>query len=213
MKTFVSRSLVCLGSATCVFALSTFSSSAVPLVPGSSVAPVFEAEPVGGVQLNQVVANYAGLDIQGTVTSTVISGDTSNPFGGLTFTYEIVANISSIEGVNRFTVGNFAPYLTDVSYNNVAVPGVIPNTVDRSGTGNTVGFNWVELNVINGGQSSALLVVQTDSQVWAPTIASVIDASAETVPSLAPVAVPEPTAMALVGLGAGALLALRRRKS
>ena len=56
-----------------------------------------------------------------------------------------------------------------------------------------------------------MLVVQTDAGDYARSLASVIDATSATVESLAPVPVPEPAMLALVGFGALALLMARKR--
>jgi hypothetical protein len=169
------------------------------------------------------MANYAGADIQGQIISTVYSGDVNNPWGGLTFTYQVFADSSSTEGVRRFTAGNFGGFQTDVSYDDVGggydvlpaalpVSSVAPQSVDRSGSGNVIGFDFPLLySPIQPGMNSALLVIQTDAMAWQPGLASVIDASAETVLSLAPI-VPEPTTAGLMGLGAIALMAARRRR-
>src|SRR4051794_27356935 len=63
-----------------------------PLVPGGAFLTPPEPDPVGGV----IVAGGAAVpfvsppgpgQFSGTLTTTVIAGDVSNPLGGLTFTF------------------------------------------------------------------------------------------------------------------------------
>jgi len=204
---------VCVGSM--LFLTGTSFVSALPLAPGTQLNPVpFEPEPAGGILEASVPAPYANLDIQGTVISSVYSGDASNPFGGLTFTYQVIADLTSTAAVEFLTSGNFGNFLTDVSYddqaNFAAVGGVVPNFASRSLNGNVISFNFFP--GVLGGQYSALLVVQTDAMAYAPSVASVINATAITVPSLAPVPVPEPGAFALAGFGVLVLTILGRRR-
>jgi hypothetical protein len=203
-----------------LFATTVATSLAAPLPPGVQIPAPYEPEPIGGIQLNQVSAPYANADIQGTLISTVIANDLSNPFGGLTFTYEVLVSPNSLAAVTGFTVGNYGGFLTDASYGdafaggggNIAIiAGVPPNTVDRSlPPGNVIGYDFFP--GILPGQGSALLVVQTDAQQWLPSLASVIDATAATVPSLAPTPVPEPVTFALVGMGILGLTLIRKRR-
>jgi hypothetical protein len=167
-----------------------------------------EPGPVGGTLLDTKFALFTGADIAGSVTSKVYSGDTANLLGGLTFTYEIVSG-SSIQDISRFSVGNYGGFATDVSFNLAAVPGVMPTVSSRSsGVGDIVRFDFAGLPP---GASSTLLVVQTDAAVFAPTIASVINAGSAQVLSLAPTPVPEPSTLALALLGGVALLWRRPR--
>lgn len=201
------------GVTSSILVLSTSLSSAVLLNPNTVVPAVYEPDPAGAlVQLDQISADYVAGDIQGTVISTVYSGDANNVWGGLTFTYKIISSQLSTEGVHRLTVGStFGPFQTDVSYDGTTLPRVLPADIDRSFTGNVIGFNFDTPAVILPGQNSALLVIQTDAQASTTGIASVINNTTATVVTLVPL-VPEPTTAALLGLGAFALISARRRR-
>jgi hypothetical protein len=182
---------------------------AAPLAPGGFVVLADEPGPVGGILLSTEFSLFSGADIQGSVTSRVYSGDGANPLGGLTFTYEIVSTLSQ-QDISRFSIGNFGGFSTDVSYNLAALPGVAPTVSSRSSApGDIVRFDFAGLAP---GQNSTLLVIQTDAQVYATTIASVINAGSAEVVSLAPTPVPEPAAAALIGFGLLALAGVAQRR-
>jgi len=181
------------------------------LAPGGLIFPApFQAEPVNGVLLASVTAPFASADLQGNVISEVYAGDLSNPWGGLTFTYQVTMGPNSPHAVSQFSVGYYGGFQTDVSYNNLVVNGVNPFAMTRSaGMGDVVRF--IFFPGIDGGAFSSLMVVQTDALNYQDTIASVINASAATVASFAPTGVPEPALAALAVLGGALLLGLRRQ--
>lgn len=188
--------------------------SASVIVPGQTAYAAAELDPVGGfvVQTTGPVPFFSAT-FSGTLTSSVISGDTSNPFGGLTFTYLLQSDPGSPNAIGRLTVNDFAGFLTDMSFQTPPA-GLQPTLNDRSnGVGDVIGFSFIGApigpGVLRPGASSALLVVQTDAPAWRQTNASVIDGSVASVPSLAPI--PEPASLALLLLGAGTLLIKRRR--
>lgn len=184
--------------------------SAISLLPNSSIALPLEAEPVGATLVTSSTVNFSALTFSGTLTSKVWSGDTSNPHGGLTFTYEISNNLISADAIDRFTLSSYAGFLVDASYNGA---GILPTSVQRNTAGNQISFNFSgigEGTLIQGG-SSPVLILQTDSATWQDSIAGVINSSTVNVATFAPLAVPEPTSLALVLLGAGAF-AWRRKK-
>jgi hypothetical protein len=183
---------------------------------GSAILAPGTAGPSGGT----IIYNSGPLPITaatftGTLTSTVIQGDTTNP-GGLTFTYLLTNDSTSIHQMGRLTINDFTGFLTDVSY---AIPsaGVNPYSIDKDSFGDVVGFSFSALGAgqIPAGGSSALLVIRTDAQQAALTEASVINGSVAMVSAYAPAVggnVPEPGTLAVAGLGGLGLL-LRRRRS
>lgn len=207
----------------CVVAVSvlmiwTASSFAVPIAPGVTALAVGEPDPTGGVAIaGPLVSPFASLTFNGTLTSTVISGDPSNALGGLTFIYTLTNNIGSADAIGRLTINSFfdsanaVAFLTDMNYQTPPT-GQIPSIFDRSvGGGNTVGFSFLGAPIFSGtlmpGSTTARLVVQTNAPLWQPTLASVINGSVTMTPSFAPVPVPEPSTMvlavlALVGIAA-----------
>ena len=186
------------------------------LLPGGVLSPPpAETSPVGGTVLfNTGPVPFTAGSFSGTLTSEAIAGDTSNPYGGLTFTYEIDNFSASSDDIARMTVSSFGLFLTDASYNSTTpVGGLAPMSITRSANGAVLGFNFL-VPSLSPGNASALLVVQTDSPTWVHSGASLIDGSSTTVNSLAPV--PEPSTFCLAGLGLLGLLGYnwqRRRRA
>ncbi|MDE3099838.1 MAG: hypothetical protein KGJ88_10220 [Verrucomicrobiota bacterium] len=151
---------------------------ATPLAPGGFLSPApAEPDPIGGSVLYTTSVGWgpslSGLG--GTLTSSVLTGDASNPYGGLTFTYQFNIAPVATDSASGIALGGFAGFLTDVSFR--LASGVAPTYVTRSGSGDDVTFNFFTPDVVPG-QSSALLVVQTDAHSWKHGITSIIDHSA-----------------------------------
>jgi hypothetical protein len=180
---------------------------------GGLITAASSGFPTGGTTLATATSPFSASGvISGTLISTVISGDTSNPFAnGLTFTYLLSINASSPDSSSEMTVSSFANFQTEISYNKSGSE-VAPNQFSRdSGSGDTVRFHWL-IPTIAAGQTGALVVVQTDATAWHPTLAGIIDGLTVNVASLAPIAVPEPSTFGLVFVGLAAT-ALARRQS
>ena len=186
--------------------------AAALITPGQTIYAVSEPDPSGGTILaTSGPVPFASATFSGTLTSTVIFGDTNNPWGGLTFTYLLADDPGSATEIGRLTTNGFAGFQTDVSYQ--LGNGVAPALTDRSiGLGDVVGFSFLGAPVGPGnllpGQFSELMVVQTASSTFAQSFSSVIDGGVVSVPSFAPV--PEPATLALLSLGGLALIRRRR---
>lgn len=197
------------------------SSHAAFLPPGGTLYPA-----PGGPLPGGAIAAGTGIPVpfasglySGKLTSTVLVGDPTNPFvgvGGLTFTYALTSDPTSIDSLERLTVNNFAPFLTDADY--VLGPGLAPALIDRSVAG-TVGFSFIQAPIGPGklapGAATTLIVVYTNATLFAPTFANVIDGAVTSVTSFAPgVAVPEPATLLLTMIGVVPLgISLRFRRS
>jgi len=195
--------------------------SATVIIPGQTInAGAGSIRPVGGVITdNTGPLPFASGSFSGTLTSMVITGDTSNPFGGLTFTYLLTNNAGSFDELERMTVGSYITIATDVDYRSTSV-GQIPTDFTRSVNGNVMGFDFQPvLGGGNGGlapgSTARLLVVQTDATLYTSVLATIIDSGPAQVPSFAPVpgsgTAPEP-ATALLTIPTVALLLSRRRR-
>ncbi|HLX95841.1 MAG TPA: PEP-CTERM sorting domain-containing protein [Verrucomicrobiae bacterium] len=187
---------------------------AVLLSPGGVLAATYEPDPSGGTALDTMSVPFSSGVLQGTLISSVIAGDANNPFGGLTFTYQIVISSLSTDSASQISVSSYASFLTDTSYNNTGTyAGTdVPDYMSRSsGVGDVVRFTFL-FNTIGAGSSSALLVIQSSAQNWNFTTAGVTDGQTVNVNSLAPSTVPEPASCALILVGLG-LAGFRLRRS
>lgn len=186
---------------------------ASPIVPGQTVVQFSdEPDPVGGVLVAPVLTlPFVTGTFSGTLTSMVISGDTTNALGGLTFVYTITNNAVSPDAIHRLTVNGYNGFLTDASYQAAAAQK--PTTIDRSVNGDVIGFGFIGAPLGFGelapGATSTPLVVQTNAPAYRETFASVIDGTVTTVGTYSPV-VPEPVTMGLMALGMGFVLVRRR---
>ncbi len=196
-----------------IFAAITFCgrwAGAAPLPVGGNLYPAPAVPGIGGATLVASITDpVAAATFTGTLTSSVYVNDPANP-GGLTFTYLLSNNGPNAN--ERLTVSKFTGFLTDAGY--VTGAGVVPTLIDRT-TADVVGFDFdptpLGLGVIGTGQSGDLLIVRTNATSSQPSTASVIDGSVATVPTFAPLSVPEPAALGMLACGAIGLLARRRR--
>lgn len=197
----------------CVLGVSMFSamSNAALIAPNTNVFALNEPGPVGGTVVASQTVNYTTATYSGTLTSTVVSGDTSNPLGGLTFTYQISNNTTSAHAITRLAVNGFSGFSTDMSFNNGSGT-IAPTLNDRDAGGNVIGFTYIGAPIGGGtiipGATSNLMVVQTNAAGFRPTLGNVIDGSIAVVDTYAPVVIPEPaSATALLAAGL-----IRRRR-
>ena len=174
---------------------------AVSILPADAAPAAGELDPTGGVLLDTRFEVFSSATFSGTLSTSVIGGDPSNPYGGLTFTYLVTNDASSSHAIGRVTFNGFTGFLTDASFQTPA-GGVAPTNTDRSiGTGDTLGFSFVGsplgLGLLVPGATSALLVVQTNAHDWQNNFASVINGTVTSADILAPTgpstAVPEPS--------------------
>jgi len=99
----------------------------------------------------------------------------------------------------RLTTSSFDGFITDVGYNTAAGSGVIPSTVDRSSNGQVIGFNFIPPgSAVNGGQTSAVLEIQTNAVTFTSGFLSIQDGVAGSGLAFQPSAVPEPKSTAVL---------------
>jgi len=193
------------------------------LTAGSSTPAVVEPDPLGGLI---IIANSGPLPFtssygafSGTLTSEVMQGDSTNPWGltALTFTYVLTNDASSQDQLEELALNGFSLFQTDVSNRST---GVSPTGYFRSFNGNVVGFNFTIPGSLNPGETSALLVVQTDALNYTQSFASVLNSDIASVGTSAPFLIPiggghpspEPSSFVLAILGLGGLAAWRWRR-
>ena len=187
---------------------------AAPLAPGGLLFPVpQEAQPTGGVVIASTVQPIVAPTYTASLVTTVIQGDTSNPFGGLTFMYEL-QGVMGTESINRLSILGYDNIMVDASYRLPAAGAVPPAFYDREFPGDALGVSFASPPIgpgpVEPGQSSATLVFQTNANTAVPSPAFLIDGATTGVVTLAPI--PEPATVTLCGLGAlGLAIAYRRR--
>lgn len=167
---------------------------------GSSVppSPLFP----GGT----LVASTSGTITTPTFTTSYsqwVYSDPGNTWcsGCLDFVYQFTNNGGDAN--ERFSMFNFAGFLVDVGTNPFGVHD--PSTIDRSSFGPVIGFNYTGFNEITPGQTTPLLVIETNALTFTSGFVSAQDGTAGFGFAYAPSAVPEPSSLALVGGGLSVL--------
>jgi hypothetical protein len=142
--------------------------------------------------------------------------------GDLDFVYQLINNPSSVGGIARVTATSFTGFLTDVGFsaNGATLPGALfvngtvpPQLVDRL-TAATVGFSYDVplITPVNPGQTSLVMVIETNATMFRAGNFSVIDGGSFTGAAFQPVAaIPDSGSTAvLLGLGMIGLFAAYR---
>jgi hypothetical protein len=208
-----------------VILLSLSSASAVIIAPGGSGSPdIFTGIP-GGTLLASINSGPI-VSSNGKITFTLVGAvysDPSNTFGAndLDFVYQVQNSANSVDGVARTTAIDFTGFMTDVGFitSGSSLPGalftdgaVAPVTVDRSLSGDTVGFSFNPPvgAEIQPGQTSNVLIIQTNATLFAAGKFNVIDGGVSTVDAFQPTAIPESSTTILMGLGMIGLFAAYR---
>jgi PEP-CTERM motif len=199
---------------TCLAGLgvTAFGATQFTLSPGTVAPAMGSTYPHGGTLLASLDAPFNTGLLTGTLSSEVLSGEQGNPYaGGLTFTYRLSISPSSQDSLSELSLSSFRGFQTDVSYTNYGVMSVAPSFFSRSSSGDVIHSLWL-YQPVGPNEQSAIIVIQTDATTFQPTLAGVIDGLTANVASFAPIAVPEPTAGALLLAGLGLFLSMRRRR-
>lgn len=154
--------------------------------------------------------------------NTAVYSDPGNTFcaGCLDFVYQVINSNTSTDNIGRVTGFNFGGAQTDVGISTGGEPAGggtafvtgtdAPGFVDRN-TDDTIGFQFASTpfsSSIPPGDTSVVMVIETDKTVFGGGIASVIDGGATNVNAFQPS--PEPATALLLGLGMLGLAGIRR---
>jgi hypothetical protein len=196
---------------------------ATPLPPGTTLPadPLLTA--VGTLEASATITETTTVGphvLSITIVEKVILDSTTH---GLDFTYQATSNSASNEPVARLTTSDF----TGVGgpggglNPNVGYSGAIaPLTMDRSGDGSVIGWNFAGYGGHGSAATSALLIIQTSATAY-DTFGSAGVSDGITVsftgfePTTSIQSVPEPSTLAIAGIGALGMIGygLRRRKA
>jgi hypothetical protein len=194
------------------------------LAPGSSVSVYSDFSPAnfGAVQADTGIQAVTGLDNLNVVTfqgnfRQIVVTDTVTGF--LDFLYQIQTTTGP-DSIGRVTTNNYSAFITDVGISTgsadliapIGPTKFAPASIDRSGSGSTLGFQFAPSSDITAPNESYVLVIKTNATFFTAGSTSVIDGGIDSVSSFAPTAVPEPgCAGVLLVLGGGLLVARRAR--
>jgi hypothetical protein len=187
---------------------------AAPLPPSSvvsSLAP--EAEPVGGSVIDTLTVPYENSPMPGTL----MSGTLISQVGGLTFTYQILANTTS-SPIDMLDLTGFQELQVNASWAEKDMGSGFTH-VYRGPGGYEVLYYFNEGDSIQPGHASGLLVLQTDAQDYNHSVVLVGPYGLSSHPSgdgptyvesFVPVTVvPEPATVTLAVFGLAAVALLR----
>jgi len=208
------------GLAICTWA-TTSQADPNTLAPGGDLFPVSSGPGISAgatlVASNSVAWASSPNSINGTLVSEVWSGDANNTYHGLTFTYQVFLNASSINGLGQFTISSFAGFPNiDVTYDSTT-PGYVPSVVSRSylslDGGEDVNFNF--FGEMSPGLHTVVMDIDTGASNWYVTDASLIDhVAVPNVATFGPTSLipsPEPSTIGLMSTAGVCMLAYLRR--
>lgn len=189
----------------------SISAQADLLAPGGIVplsVPSIVPQGGPGTLIASLTSPYSDGPVNGTLTSWVMEGSEANPFGGLSFYYQL--NNTGPEPIGRVTVWNFGQIQADVGL--LGDGGIAPASADRSVGGSSIGFSFPGEGQVPAERLSEIMVIHTSSQTWTEGLGAVIDHRSVNVAVLAPVPDVSST-LGLFGLAGAVLTAVRRKLS
>jgi len=204
-------------------AFATPPARATPLLPGTTVVPGAEPDPLSGttIQANTGVQNFNitqdGSTFVGTGQAWVVTGYSGNTNGAnaVTIVYQVslTGGTTSTGGpqvIERVTGSSFDSFTTDAGFFVQSAGQITPGTADRTASGAIVAFDTF---AIPAGSTSALLIVNTNATNFTTGSLTVQDGLTANLRGFSPTTAPEPSTVvaALTGVGLVGLGALRRK--
>jgi hypothetical protein len=195
--------------------VSALPAHATALAPGTSVAPgaLGSAPSSAFLVASTGAVPFGNLTTGGMVLENVYANPgNSIAAGDLTFTYQFAVSNGDI---GRLTASNFAGFQTNV-FTVSALGQIAAITADRGNSGDPVGFNFTNPPGVLPGQTSVIMVIDTNATQFKPGNIGVIDAVTSNIPGFAPSGqVPEPASVVMFGLGFAGFCGYswKRRKS
>lgn len=184
--------------------------------PMNTVFPVDCTGMDPGSLLADMVSAFSYSTTAGT-NSGIIESAVYDDGGTLDFYYQITNDPSSATALARLTATDFAGWSTNAAFRTDGGPSVLPGTTfvagdlapmtaDSNVDGSVIGFSFYPPTApnpeIGPGMDSDVLIISTDATNYEAGNASIIDGGTETVAAFQPAsAVPEPSTLALLGLG------------
>lgn len=186
---------------------------AVSLPIGGIVTPTgITASPGVGTALASLSVSFIGKDSLGNVwfTGTLNQWVRTNSLGYMVFEYEVINDLTSIASVKLTDITDFDSFKTNVD---VFSSGVLPKEISRDYPGNSIGFAYNSLTgLITPGSSSGMLWVETNATSYMLNGTTQLQGTGNTRITTYSPAVPEPTTVALLGLGLVGFVGKMRRK-
>jgi len=182
----------------------------VPLSHASVLSNGTSVPPSPLFPTGTIVASITGTIITPTLNVSYTQWVYSDPtntwcVGCLDFVYQFTNNGPDVN--ERYSMYNFAGVLADVGTDPFGVHD--PIQIDRSSTGPVIGFDFPASDEIAPGQTTVKLVIETNTRHYTTGFVSAQDGTAGFAVAYAPLVVPEPSSLALLGGGlavAGAML-------
>lgn len=195
-------------------------SFATSLSPGGMVSPLPVVSGSGDIiaSTGAIAFSFGSVPDAGTVQEVVSNNWSGNPFGAgdLSFFYQITVTSGNIVNL---TSGSYAipGLLLDVSQADETIPGFpTPTTaaVNASLTSNstTLGFGFAQPNGLTPGDTSYVLIINTNMTNYQPGVFSLQDDETQNFNGFIPAATPEPGSLALLGTGLLGVAGVARRK-
>lgn len=197
-----------------------------PLAPGGT-SPVVPNTPQnnGGAPIGTKIAGKTetwnnGVGGTGSVEEVVYREDGTNgstATGFLDFYIQVSVDSTSPDIVEHITASSFTGFTTLVgTASNVSLLGtgtVGPESIQRSGTGSIVGWNFAFPNEVDPGMTSLTLAIGTNATTYKTGVVSELDgATASQLDFFAPAAVPEPAGIVLFGTASALTAFFFRRR-